>query len=464
MDAYVNSENNHLILVYENGEIVDTDITLQCESDIDKYLPPYPRVCLPKYKNSFIYNIQNIPGHFTINYTSNDNCDMGQLCQAKLIIFSQTEPPVDCTCPFNGYIVYINLSNGNVYIKEIDSDVYLYIGNTRIETVGPTGPNVNNVVYTNNVIYTQFSDDTFIQTEPFYSPTGPTGPVTLYSGGTGLFGQFNTPTTFNQTIDLLRQPSTFYPTFFGTGIGSNPDSTPAQDAIVLGNHNDMTGPNNANYAIAVGYHSGQINQQSNAIAIGKSSGYTFQNTGSIAIGEYAGSIHQGQYSIAIGSQAGMTNQADNSIIVSAGGMPVENTVSNSCTVYPIRNVNGTALTRLYWDPVTYEMTYGTEPSSIRYKDNVVDIPRRYVDSVFELNPVEFSFKTNPTKKQVGLIAEQVDDILPEIVLRNATNDDEIEGVDYQQLIAPMIQILKEFKIKLMGIENNVNNLMKKTRL
>jgi hypothetical protein len=503
MDAYVNPENNHLILIYENGQTVDTDITLQCENDIEKYLPPYPRVCLPKYRNSFMYNIQNIPGHFTINYTSSDNCDMGQLCEVRLIIFSQTEPPTDCTCPLDGYILYVNLSNGNVYVKEIDSDVYLYIGNTHIQTIGPTGLNVDNVVYTNDMIYTCFTNGTFIQTDSLYSPTGPTGPVDMYSG-TGFFGQFDTPTTLEQTIDLLRQPYTFYPTFFGTGIGSSPDTTPAQDAVVLGNHNDLTGPNNANYAVAIGYYSGQMNQQSNAIAIGKTSGYNFQGTGSIAIGDGAGytsqgmnsialgvdsgSIHQqtssvsigyqaglntqgtgcvalgsfagytgqGQYSIAIGHQAGLIEQASDSIVLSAGEIPINNTIPNSCVVYPIRNVNGTASNRVYWDPTTYEMTYGTEPSSIRYKENVIDIPRRYIDSIFELRPVEFNFK-NKNQKQIGLIAEQVDEIMPEVVIRNA--DSVVEGVDYQQLIAPMIEIIKQMKSSLTQIEYDANEIL-----
>ena len=457
MDAYINVENNHLILIYENGETVDTNITLNCESDIEKYLPPYSRVCLPKYRNSFIYNIQNIPGHFIISYTSSDNCDMGQLCETRLIIFSQTEPTTDCACPFDGHIAYVNTSNGNVYIKEIDSDIYLYIGNTCIETIGPIGLNVNNVVYTNNSIYTHFANNTFIQTQSIYGPTGPTGPINEYTG-TGVFGQFNAPTSMNQAIDLLRQPYTFYPTFFGTGIGSDIDSTPAQDAIVLGNHNDMTGPNNADYAIAIGYHSGQINQQSDAVAIGKTCGYNSQGTGSIAIGNQAGYINQGQYSIAIGNQACVTNQADNSIVLSAGGVAVDNTIPNSCVVYPIRNVNGTMSTRLYWDPVTYEMTYGTESSSIRYKDNVIKLPQRYIESIYELNPVEFTLKTSPNKRQVGLIAEQVDEILPEIVIRNIEN--RIEGIDYQQLIAPMIEILKDYKLRLNQIENNINKHLK----
>jgi hypothetical protein len=456
MDAYVNPENNHLILIHENGEMVDTNITLECDSDLNPYLPPYPRVCLPKYRNSFICNIQNTPGHFTVNYTSGEDCDMGQLCEVQLIIFSLDEPPIDCKCPLQGYILYINLIGGNVYVKEVDSDIYLYIGNIHVQTIGrdgPSGLNVDSVKVNDNYIYTCFENDTFIQIGPIDGITGPTGPMSFT----------------NNEINSLRQPYTFHPTCFGTGL----DNLISENSIVFGNHNNTTGPNNANYTVAIGYHSGQINQLENSIAIGqntgysnqymnsitigKESGFSNQGTGAIAIGRSAGYTDQGQYAIAIGYQAGITGQAANSIVLSAGGTTtINNTVTNSTVVYPIRNVNGTSSTQLYWDTSTYEVTYGTEPSSMRYKENVIDLPRRYIDDIYKLRPVEFTFKSDLSgKKYIGFIAEDVNEIIPEVVIRNATDENIIEGIDYDKLVVPLIEIIKEYKIKLSSIENDI---------
>jgi hypothetical protein len=121
--------------------------------------------------------------------------------------------------------------------------------------------------------------------------------------------------TYNNAISLLRQPNTFYPTFFGTGIGSASNRFPAQDAVVLGNHNDTTGPQNANYAVAIGYYSGQLSQQSGAIGIGYMAGYNTQGTGSVAIGYNTAVYNQGTGAIAIGGGAGYCGQGVQAIAI-----------------------------------------------------------------------------------------------------------------------------------------------------
>jgi hypothetical protein len=48
--------------------------------------------------------------------------------------------------------------------------------------------------------------------------------------------------TYNQAISLLRQPTTYHPTFFGSGIGTNASRIPNSSAVIIGNHNDTIGP------------------------------------------------------------------------------------------------------------------------------------------------------------------------------------------------------------------------------
>src|SRR5690606_25539302 len=112
-------------------------------------------------------------------------------------------------------------------------------------------------------------------------PTGPQGPVGIYSG-TGLFGPTipNSGTftpadiPYNQVIDALRQPATYYPTHFGLGIDTNATTTPDDSAIVLGDHTgSSTGPNNAANTIAIGIRAGQMSQADSAIAMGYESGF-----------------------------------------------------------------------------------------------------------------------------------------------------------------------------------------------
>ena len=461
-DICINPRTSNIQVCYNNGKVVNSIINADCNTTCFKTCTS-GRVCQGKTPSTYIRALQYTEsGQFVVGFSDGSTCNMGTICKYQNILFSQNQNP-DAYCPTKPLQcgeVFINLETGNVF--RFTGQTWVVIGNI-IGSVCPVCP-------------TGLDGPT--------GPIGPTGPNSNYTG-TGFFGPgfSNAQTTtldildYNQAISLLRQPNTFYPTFFGTGIGTDSTRIPDQDAVVLGNHNDATGPNNANYAVAIGYYSGQLNQSSGAIAIGYQSGYNTQGidavaigdqagyatqgSGAIAIGQMAGNLNQGTSAIAIGEQAGFTDQgsnsiaignmagysgqASNSIVISAAGSAINNTTPSSCVVYPIRNVNGTASNRLYWDPLTFEITYGTEPSSIRYKQDVIDLPQKYIDGIYQLRPVEFSFKTCPEKRNVGLIAEEVNEIMPEIIIRNAIDDTIIEGINYEHLVAPLINVVKHYK-------------------
>jgi hypothetical protein len=191
---------------------------------------------------------------------------------------------------------------------------------------------------------------------------------------------------------------------------------------------------------------------------------TRQGTSAVAIGAGAGYQNQGDYATALGWQAGNVNQAAGSIVISAGNVAINNTIVNSCCIYPIRNVNGTSSTRLYYGSAggqNYELYWGTDPSSIRYKENVIDLPLRYIDGLLQLRPVEFSFKTSPNKRNIGFIAEEVNEIIPEVVVRNANDDTIIEGIDYEHLVAPLLKLIQNLTKRVQDLEDVVkrNNLI-----
>jgi hypothetical protein len=483
----VNPVTNTFIIYYNDGTWQDTGIQASCSIQNNAPCFSAGQICTPKSCKSFINTIQYTENNeMIIGYSDGNICSLGTICKCTNVLFGNSEYP-GCECPNTRCgDVYINMENGNVF--KFFGRTWDKIGNIGGPTgptgpMGPTGNGIESATIVDDSLIVTFTNGQVENAGNIIGPTGPTG--TNQYTGTGFFGTsyFSNAIDINEAIDLFRQPYIFYPTCFGTGIGRDINSTPEQDAIVLGNHNDATGPNNENYTIAIGYQSGQINQGENAIAIGKNSGYynqytnsiaigkesgyNYQNTGSIAIGYQAGYTGLGQYSIAIGYGAGMTGQAANSIVISAGGPTViNNTTANSTVIYPIRNVNGTSSTRLFWDPSTYEVTYGSDASSIRYKENVIDLPQRYIDNVHKLRPVEFTFKSTPNKKQIGMIAEQVDEFIPEIVIRNAIDENVIEGIDYKNLIAPLVQIVKEYKDKIKYLENLLDSTIEsyETRL
>lgn len=77
--------------------------------------------------------------------------------------------------------------------------------------------------------------------------------------------------------------------------------------------------------------------------------------------------------------------------------------------------------------------FGTTPSSIKFKENIRGL-NNYSSKLYNLNPVLFDYKKEigGGRDQFGLIAEEVNEYLPELVVRNDKN--EIYTVAYQNLI------------------------------
>jgi hypothetical protein len=83
-------------------------------------------------------------------------------------------------------------------------------------------------------------------------------------------------------------------------------------------------------------------------------------------------------------------------------------------------------------------------SDQRLKTNITPI-KSALSKVLELNGVEFDFIDNANcgylkKHQIGLIAQDVEKVIPEVV---GKNKDDTLGVSYQHLVAVLIEAIKE---------------------
>ena len=97
-------------------------------------------------------------------------------------------------------------------------------------------------------------------------------------------------------------------------------------------------------------------------------------------------------------------------------------------------------------------------SSKRFKQNIqsLDIPHQ---SIYRLKPVSFdyinSFKqyktSNAANREIGLIAEQVLPLIPEITL---VNNDKVIGVDYQKLSILLLTAMQELKAEVASLEED----------
>lgn len=87
------------------------------------------------------------------------------------------------------------------------------------------------------------------------------------------------------------------------------------------------------------------------------------------------------------------------------------------------------------------------PSSLRYKENIKDD----IDSskIYNLNPVSFDYKKSTERRHIGLIAEDVAEHVPEIVL---SREGQIEGVKYDELTVLLLNEIKKLNARIEDLE------------
>jgi hypothetical protein len=142
-------------------------------------------------------------------------------------------------------------------------------------------------------------------------------------------------------------------------LGLNAGNGQANLAVAIGG---AAGENNQGLAaVAFGNSAGQTSQGIGAVAIGAGAGNTTQGDCAVALGQSAGFTNQGANALALGDQAGFTNQAACSIVINASGGPLDNTVSNTTVIKPMRDGGTTGIPagfkQVAYNPVTGELVY-----------------------------------------------------------------------------------------------------------
>lgn len=176
----------------------------------------------------------------------------------------------------------------------------------------------------------------------------------------------------------------------------------------------------------------------NNIGLGFDTGtnYTSSESSNIVIGN-AGTLGESNV-IRIGTQGSGTGQQNACFVAGIAGA----TVASSAAVL-INTGTG---------------QLGTVISSRRYKENINDMDSAS-NNIMNLRPVTFFMKNDPTKhRQYGLIAEEVNEILPDLVIYNKVGDP--ESVKYHDLPVLLLNelqkqnnIIAELQRKIEVLEN-----------
>jgi len=91
----------------------------------------------------------------------------------------------------------------------------------------------------------------------------------------------------------------------------------------------------------------------------------------------------------------------------------------------------------------------TESSSIRYKTNVETI-KYGLDKILQLRGVTYD-KKDTGIRELGLIAEEVNEVLPDVVIKN--KEGEPDSVSYGRITAILIEAIKELKQEVEDLKN-----------
>jgi len=203
--------------------------------------------------------------------------------------------------------------------------------------------------------------------------------------------------------------------------------------------NSATGQNNTAFGYQALYSNsagkGNAAQGVNAL-YSNSTGIRNIGIGSDAL--YANTT--GSYNIALGYESGynVTTGSNNIEIGTSGTASDNNTIQigsqGTQTFTTIAGIYGTPLTGMAVY-VTSTGQLGVQASSERFKTDIAPMPE-LSEKLARLRPVTFHYKTDPAGvRQFGLIAEEVDQVYPELVIRDESG--KVQGVHYEEL-APML--------------------------
>jgi len=87
------------------------------------------------------------------------------------------------------------------------------------------------------------------------------------------------------------------------------------------------------------------------------------------------------------------------------------------------------------------IAFSTTPSDKRLKTNIKDIDYG-LDTIMKLNPKQYDWKKDD-RHDIGFIAQEVEEVIPEIVKDKKHFDKEIKTLDYEKLTAVLIKAVQE---------------------
>jgi hypothetical protein len=255
--------------------------------------------------------------------------------------------------------------------------------------------------------------------------------------------------------------STVQDTFFGlgayrsaaTGNGNTGFGYNCGNAITGGGNNTFVGQQcgqlvaGSSYNVGIGSTAlGGTGSAAVAIGFGALGSASWSGNNVIAIGNGAGSGYTGAEAenICIGSSVAGTGGESGVIRIGLNGTQTKAFITG---IYGVTTTSSTTATVL----VSNGDQLGTVSSSERFKDNIADMAEAS-SKIMELRPVTFTYKAHKDNvMQYGLIAEEVNQIMPEIV--NLDDEGKPFAIRYHDLVPMLLNELQKLKKQIQELKN-----------
>lgn len=294
------------------------------------------------------------------------------------------------------------------------------------------------------------------------------GSGNLSTGGSLTTARVILPSTSSLTSGLITldgsrflhsYPATTFSTYLGTNAGNVTNTGYANTGLGASTAASLTtGSNN----VCIGTDScKRITTGNNNVAIGFGTGpqttIAGMGTGSnnVLIGFGAGALYDANESnnIAIGPNIGLDNDNDTTRI---GG------TQTKCFIAGIRGIT-TANANAIAVVIDSAGQLGTVSSSVTMKKDILDLPDNSV--LYKLRPVEFRYKSNIDEhcpKAIGLIAEEVEKVYPDMVVYKDATKTEIMTVDYSRLSVLAVKEIQKLRSELTQKNMIIDSLVERS--
>ncbi|HAB19971.1 MAG TPA: tail fiber domain-containing protein [Verrucomicrobiota bacterium] len=300
--------------------------------------------------------------------------------------------------------------------------------------------------------------------------------------------RFSLPTTMDTNTGVLTLGDAVFlhalgvdNTFVGSGAGSFSGrgarntalGSAALESLTTGNQNSALGfgalranaTGNDNSALGVGALAGNTTGEANVASGNGSLAANTSGSRNIGLGRNALSGNTtGNDNVAVGYEAGSRlTTGDDNIMIGAPGVPDDaktirigqqgiQTQTIIAGIYSNTIPDGLAVR------IDAEGKLGVLSSSRRYKEAIRDMANES-EVILAMRPVEFRYKPDIDPQglvQFGLIAEEVDQIAPQLVARGSQG--EIQSVRYEAVNAMMLNEVKKQHLRLAEQEQAIGDM------